>query len=481
MESTSLLHIAIVSKDGRVLGTVSNPIRASFTDRWLALPTGEITVAADDPCVPHLLTPGARVSVTYERNPVTPAYWGILGGRLMWPHFDGRVGDRTGSLMSDGEITFQVTGEWRILRNTRAWVIPGSPLEASSLSDPGQSWSPDPIPVGQDGGRWGYFQWGPLTYAAEFVKQLIDLNINNRWEQRFGAGLLRPLEFLNWGSPDIPLGNDVTGSLPDVRFGTVEDAVIRLLTAGKLGMRIESVPVQSGSSSSSRYNRTVKFFEPRVWPVTLTPDAGTVVDGSWAQTAPNATDVIVGGPGELSARAFTGQSDVDLSLLWGERIEVFREATNAPVEWPAAVAEALRVVKYYLLRPEVPTPQKEAFARALATAGLDALADGQVTSGVTAQIAESEGFRFTGAIDPGSGVPRGFAVGDVVTIAPSAAAAYSGLTFTDRITEVTVSVSRDRGVTVTPQVGQRNDDPDVRLALAVRALAEANSRRASSQ
>lgn len=464
-EMTRALTILLFDKFGYRQGWISDPLSISVTPRWLSASTGEITVRASDPKLTTMLEDGARVSVWFadtDNETDYPAFQERAGSQVL----SGWLRDPVGGFLAGGSVTFQIQGDWSILRTTPARVVPTNPLEAVSLSDAAQSYDLGAAPpTGEDSGRWGYYQWpsGPQS-AAQAVTTFLEDQVNSLYLDQLGIS-----QYIRVASMG---GADVTASLPQVRFGTVEDYVVPILRAAGIGFRIyydehESIP--------DKYRHWGSFWVPKTWSTVFTPESGVVRDGQWALNYPNATHITVGGPGELTARAFYGVNDLPLAVAQQRIMGVFREATGAPIEWPTSLAEQYRIAKYYLLRPEITTEQKAAFETFLSTAGTKALTDGAPTSGVSLKLAESEGFRFTGHNG------GGFAVGDIVSVAPSAETAVSGLTFTDRITECTIAMSVANGITVTPQLGQKKDDPNVQLALAIRGLADAQARKNTSQ
>lgn len=441
------LFVTLYDKEQKRQGWISNPISVTVTERFLAMSTGEITVSSADVNLPAMMQPGARVTVRFRPLPdsSTSDYgYMMISGPLRNPR---------GSFLPGGTVTFQIESDWRVLRNTLARVVPTNALEASSLSDPGQSWSVASPPSGEDGSRNGYFNWGGYTAinSVTMVQQLLD-QVNVRWTAVYGS----PILFVSGTAPGI------LAIPPQVRFGSVEKYVVPLLQASGAGLRI-----YAGSGGL-----VAEIWQPKTWPTVFTPESGVVRDGEWSMSYPEATHVTVGGPGDLAARAFLGVNNTALAAAHRDLIEVFREATGAPAVWPTSLAEQYRLAKYYMLRPEPTAAQKAEFQLFLQRAGEDVLFDGAPTSGVSLELSESKGFQYSGT---------GFNVGDIITVAPSSQTAITGLTFTDRITEVTVSVSSDKGLTVTPQVGQKKDDPDTQLALAVQSLAAANNRRNINQ
>lgn len=465
-ESDRTLHLTVFDKRGRRKGWVSNPLSARVTERWLALGDGEVTVADTDPIVPHLLEEGAWLSAhVIDAAPaefLPPEDFSWYGQIIAGP-----VTGLSGSL-TPGTLTCRFVDNWTRIRDVLAWVVPAGNVKATALDDLAQARilqpeTPGPPPPGTIEGLVGRMDWGgaPIT-AAQAIDILLAENLNRRYQADLGRDVYAGIAGPGGGE----LVNDI---LPQVRMGTLEEYAKRLLATSDLGMKI----VTRGDTLFSY------FWQPRTWSTVFTPDSGVVEAGDWNLEHPTATRALIGGPGEEAARAFRQYVDTDLAARFGRVIEVFRDATGAPMEWPDDLTDELRVAMYYHLRAEVSAERRADFERFLDDAAADVFEDGAPTSGVSVTLAESEGFRYrpTDNLD----TRNGFRIGDRVTVSPSAASATAGLRFTDRLTEITITQSRDNGFSVTPQLGQKKDDPDAQLAQAIRALAESNRRRATNQ
>lgn len=465
-ESVATLRFTVYDKDLVRQGWIGSPLSARVTERWLGLGDAEITVSATDPILEPLLKPGARVVIDYVRDG---------GGSSV---LTGMVRNPRGSFMPGGTVTVQVQDDWRWLRNINAYVVPGGNVKADSLTDMAQSVNPSGAytPPGTIRNREGRYVWPstPTVLPAETaVHKFLETHLKFRWREEFGDnGPNFPYRFS--GAYDQGRGPDVRGILPQVRFDSLESVVVPLLQAGNLGLRFKQTPgdLHEGIRGANAW----EMWEPKVWAHTFTPDSGVLRDGEWSMEYPNTTNVIIGGPGEEAARAFRRYENThNLKTEYEDLIDGFKDATGAPVYWPETVTdEWKKVPMYYHLMGEIPADRKTAFETFLNTAGAKALTEGAPTSGVSLELAESEGFQY------GDGPDR-FRTGDILTVAPSAETALTGLTFTDRITSTTITMSRDTGVTVTPQLGQKKDDPDIRLALAIRDLAATNRTRSINQ
>lgn len=466
MEQDRQLRFTLLDKDGNWLGVVGDFDYLTVTERWLAQGTGEISVSATHPKLPQMIEAGARYTVDLINETNTPVQ--VSRGSLR---------DPVGSFVPGGSVRFQLEDDWRVLQNILVRVRPDEALEASSLTDTAQSnEATPPAPSGTDTGRTGYWLFGggatPII-AEDGVLGILAVHLAARWLAEFGTSRF-----------SMPIsegrGPNVRSMVEQFRFCTIAEAVGPILEYANLGLMFNQF-----SSPGSTALEFAVIWEPLTWPITLTPDSGTVVDGEWSLSSPTATDAVVGGPGELASRAFIGETDSDLRTEYSDLIEVFRNATGAPLVWPTTLAEQYRVAKYFHLltiADGVTVAEQTAFAQFLETAAADVLAEGAPTSGVSIELQESTGFRF-GGIPVAVGVVgdrAGFATGDMVTVAPSAQTALTGLTFTSRITETTLTQSKT-GLTITPQVGKRIGDPDQLMADTVRAIADSNRRQATAQ
>lgn len=468
MQTDRYLRATLRDKAGRWLGVLGSYNYLTVTERWHALGSGEIEVESTNVKLPLMMQPGCRIFVEMVTGSIeegvtqaVPVMQGILSNPVL-------------GFMEKDTVRFQITDDWRYLRNFLAWVRPELPLEVASLTATGQSVEATILPpAGSDAGRTGYWAWATTTpYPAETaISDFLDIHLRNRWLAEMGYG-----RFSSFPSEDR--GGDVSGSLPQVRFGMLEDYVLPLLELSGLGMRFTS---QFGGTNIEQATNW-EFWEPRLHERIFTPDSGVIVEGTASLKYPTAMDVVVGGPGEQASRHFLGVDDLTgMKETYGDFIEVFREATGAPIEWPDALAETLRSAKYYLLRPEVTTEQKTAFLQFMISAGMEAQAAGAPTSGVSLKIQESEGFKYTGLPQRGTARGSGFTTGDLMTVSPSGNTTLSDLTFTDRITETTLTQTPDNGLTVSPVLGNPSDSPDRKQAKAIRSLFDSARRKNINQ
>ena len=418
------VRMTVFDKNFQRKGWIGNPISYSFTPRFNAQGTGSIMLKQGDPILAHLLADGARIVCDYR------------GEHLM----SGRQWGAEGGLLPADPVTVQIRADWMSL-GTLAFVDPAGNVGPSSLSDPAQATVTGAQTAGTVENQGGHFAWpDTITTREAAIKHLLAANLRDR------LGI--PLHV----AADRGRGGTVS-QLPQLRMGTLADAVGPLLTGGGLGLELSHL------IDSDRLSLDV--WEPRTYARKLTARSGIVRGGRWRLSPPDATRAVVAGPGEMAARAFLSIVDSTLEARYGVILERSRDATNGTLEW-GELAESLQVAKYYLLRPEISAVDKAAFLRRLGDAGADLLAETGPTSGLSMQLSETKNFHFGGA--------DGVHLGDRLTVTAQ------GIDFTEPLTECTISLSKDGAFNVTPAVGQITDSPARNLALAIAALASAQRR-----
>lgn len=437
-------RIDVYRNDFTWVGTIGNPISISGSVVFNGLSVFEIELKADDPIIEDLLEPGCRVTMIYRDADL----------------FSGVVTAMNGSIIANGTVTVTLESDWRILQNTLAYIRPLNQVEATTISvknassatAEAQAWLPGGAATqGTSGtviGQYGYYLWDPsVIYAETAIKTLITENAVSR--------LGRPITVL----PDLGRGPDLKtpGLLPLVRNETLETTCLEILTMNGIGLNIAQVPRDDTIS--------VDVFEPEVWDMPLTAESGVIASGNWSFKGPTMTRAFIGGPGDLAARYFKNFTDTTgLEALYGDIIEVFRDATSgANLAWPEGVTDDLgKVPKYYLLRGDIPTADKNAFSAAISEVAREGLLEGLPTYGLSAQLSETDSFHFGGS--------DGIQLGDTVTIKT-----VTGELYTDKITQADFEFGN--GVfKVTPHMGVIQDDPNVQLAKTIATLARGQRR-----
>lgn len=214
-------------------------------------------------------------------------------------------------------------------------------------------------------------------------------------------------------APDQGRGATITVQM---RMHPLADRLLPVVDQAGVGITVR----QSGAVLE------VDCYESADFPRTLSEASGIVTEWSWSLANPEATRVVIGGDGEGTARTFRALVDTARETEWGDVIEVFRDARNAnsPAEMDAT--------------------------------GTEVLTEGSPTSGLSVRLAETSTFRYGQAIK----------VGDRVRIEVG-----PGVIVEDVLREATISWTRDSGLSVTPLVGERSDDPNRTLARSIARLA----------
>ena len=422
-----------------------------------AVSSGTFELDADDPVNAYLQTPGARVTCTYRGK----------------QEMSGPVRKQGLGLLPTDRAVYTVEDDWRVFGNTLSWVVPSpaytsqGKLDAQALTDDAQAISTVAHDPGTNAG-YGAFVFttgtgGSLTSEAA-IKQLVRANLVTRlgaaWQAARGTAGVPWTVYADQGR-----GGDagVAGKLPVPRFGTMADDLGPLLTWSGLRLRA----FQDGAGIS------VEVDAPTTWTQLVTLDSGILTDGSGSIAGPNATRIAVGGPGDVTARDWHEVLDTTgLESLWGDVIEVLKDASSAPITWPTTVSSALQVAKYYRLRTEVDAASKATYLAALNQAGADGLTDGLPKSGIGVTLAETPTFHFGGTdgVALGTNIPIQLAAASRGATAPIIVAKATG---------ATITLDEQTGITCTTTVGDRTDDPDLELATALAAVQTALRRRAS--
>lgn len=437
-------RIDVYNNDFTWVGTIGNPISITGSVVFNGLSVFEIELKTDDPIVEELILPGARVTMIYRDAPL----------------FSGVVTAATGSLILSGSVKFQFESDWRILKNTLAFIRPANQVEATTISvknaddatAQAQAWLPGgALTQGTSGtviGQTGYYKWASsVVYAETAIKTLISENAVTR--------LGRPVTV----APDLLRGGDIKtpGLLPVLRLETLEQACNEILSLDGLGLTVQQAPRST--------TITADVMVPNTWDMPLTAESGVIAEGEWTYKAPTMTRTLLGGPGDLAARYFKTMVDTTgLESQYGDIVEVFRDASSgAELVWPEGVTvEENKVPKYYTLRTDVTTAQKTAFVNSINRIGIEGLAEGLPRFGISAELSETDFFHFGGT--------DGIQLGDWVTVK-----GFTGDLYSDQITQARFEFGN--GVfKVTPVMGKIEDDPNTQLAETIADLARGQRR-----
>lgn len=212
-------------------------------------------------------------------------------------------------------------------------------------------------------------------------------------------------------APDLGRG---TSSTYTFRFHPVYDRLFPAVDQAGIGISVQ----QSGAGL------TLDCYAPRTYPHTLSTESGTVIGGTYSLAGPTATRVVVGGQGDGTARTFKGYTDSTREADWTDIIETLQDARDSGA------------------------------ADVYASRAAEVLAAGASLGGLSLVLSETPNFRYGGS---------GLRVGDQVT------AEVNGQMFTDTLREAHLSWDSSGDLAI-PVIGERKNDPDIKLAKRIRAL-----------
>jgi hypothetical protein len=361
----SPFRITIYDRDFQRQGWLGNPESLSVSVNHNDVGDASITVAASNAKVPLLLERGARVVIEYQDEHL----------------ISGAVRTRSGQGPSvNGSLTFSVVDDFRLFHRILGWPVPGAAITAQTN------------------------EYHTISGPAETVlKTVVTANAITRLGQPVTV------------APDLGRGANITASF---RFHPLADRLFPAVDVAGIGVTVR----QDGSGL------LVDCYEPILHPRTLTEAAGVVVEWSWTSSEAEATDVVVGGQGEGTARQFAKYADVPLASVIGERIEVFRDARD--------------------------TSSGDVFGER----ATETFAETAMKAGLSVKLAETSVFRYGG--------PGGVRKGDVVNLEVG-----GGLVITDTLRSATLSWTRANGLEVSPAIGDISESTDKALASAIATVA----------
>lgn len=170
----------------------------------------------------------------------------------------------------------------------------------------------------------------------------------------------------------------------------------------------------------------VDFYVPGTYPATIKEATGVVTVNSFSNSRPTLTRVIVGDQGQKTSRNFRQVIDSTTETDFVEVLESFVDArdTNDSTEINDRANEALT--------------------------------EGAAKAGLSVSLAEIGDFAYG---------EDGFVLGDYVPIE-----LIGGTMITEQITEVVISQTIDNGTTVTPKIGDSEDEPTKKLVKTIQNL-----------
>jgi hypothetical protein len=355
-------------------GWVGNPQSLSVTVRWNGVGTASITVPAGHNRLAAMLAKGSRAVVEYD------VAWDKEGA-ADWRHVlsGPRASFQANGPVGQASYTFTYVDDWRLLQRVNGWQVPGSAIGSQSGSE-----------------------YDTRTGAAETVaKAFITANAVTR------LGLPVTVETTHgWGST-ITVASRMD-KLADKLLPVVEQAGVGILVR------------QSGSGL------LVTARQPVTHAQVLTEENAAIRQWSLSDSAPDATRVIVGGPGEGTARTFRLVTDATAETDWGDVIEGFLDATDVSTN------------------------------TLLDARGTAFLAENAAKTGLNLELADTPGLRLL----------RDFNVGDVLTLS------VAGVAITETVQEATLGWDPKDGVTVKPTVGGWDGNPGKKFGRLVAAIAK---------
>lgn len=361
----SPFRITLYNKEFVRQGWLGDPESVSVSVNHNAVGDAAIVVGSSNAKIPLLFERGARVVIDYREEQI----------------MSGAVRARSGQGPAlDGSMTFTVVDDWRLFHRILGWPVPTAPLTGQT-------------------NEFHAFS-GP---AETVLKTAVLTNAVNR--------LGEPITI----AEDLARGENISVAF---RFHPLADLLFPAVDTAGIGATVR----QQGAGL------VVDCYEPSLHPRTLTEVGGVVTEWSWTQAEAEATDVIVGGAGEGTARAFAGYTDPALAAALGERIEVFRDASSTG----SGDVMAERAQETF-----IETARK---------------------SGLSVTLAETSVFRYGGF--------GGVRVGDQVSLEVG-----DGLVITDTLRSATFSWTRDNGLEVVPAIGEITDNTDKVFAEALAAVA----------
>jgi hypothetical protein len=392
------LHL--FDKNRRPAGTAGGMVYLSTVLGFNQADTGEVQMLVDDSANQRMAKPGARWVLEHGGR--------LRSGRIIQPKWD---------ISPAGLVTYQLRGDWSLLDETQAWVVPENPISPRQLGEIAQAVQVG-IPVPNTvAGQSGYFAWNPeLTTAEAALKDIIGRNF---------ARLGRPVHIRD----DQGRGGDPRGYLPEVRFGTLADAIRPILEASGLGVRIwqelAGGPLQ------------LDVWEPRTHRRKLTFKSGALAGGTAGLGYPDFTRLVLMGAGDLAARAFDVIANEDLEAEIGHVIEGSHDSTGGDMKWPEGVPDEEQIPAWYRNRTDV---DAAAYQRYLDSEGEKALAEAAAKNELELTLTESPSFSFA---------EGGYDVGDFLGITAG------GLPWQDRVTTVSLSRASNGAGSIKPALANQ--------------------------
>jgi hypothetical protein len=336
----------------------------------------EITVKASHNRLPEMLTPGTRMALFLRGE-------NVCQGPIRTQEGSGPGNNTT--------FTFGVEDNFRILKNFLVFQVPGGNMAAQS----------------------GAYNWTETGNIESVFKHMVELNLGTRG--------VEPVTV----APNLNRGGTITSS---ARMATVFNEMFPLLESKGLIAKVTSTPA----------GLVVDVVEPGTFANKLTESSRIIRKWRYKLEAPDVTNVIVGGGGQGTARVFKERWDAARHTLWGDHIEVFRDARDTSV------------------------------TATLNDRGDETLFDGAGTTSLEVQLGETKSFKFGG--------PTGLKVGQIVT----AEVANGLVSVTDTLREIEFSWNVDDGLELKGIIG-RKVAPIAKVTTAMQRLSGSINKMKASQ
>jgi len=359
-----LFQLDLYNKNRVWQAPVGSFISLEGTKRFDNISDLSFTVKATHKRLGLMLTPGTRVRC-----------------RLRGETFiEGPIREHAGAGPGvSGTFTFDVEDNFRVLRNLLIYQVPGGSMAAQS----------------------GAYRYEITGNMETVLKDIIDKNKYRSFEPIILA-------------PNLNRGGTVTAQ---ARMAKIYNEVFPLLESMGLGVTIVASPA----------GLTIDVYEPGTYPNPLTEQSRVVRKWKSRVVAPDVTDVVVGGAGEGTARVFIRKTDTTAETLWGDHIEVFRDARDADN------------------------------SDTLNERADETLFDGRGSASLEVTLAEAGNFKFGG--------PTGLKVGQVCT----AKVANGLVEVTDILREIDFSYDAEKGLQLKGTIG-RKTDPNAAVVNAISTL-----------
>lgn len=302
----------------------------------------------------------------------------------------GPVREREGGMTND--LVFEVQSDWRLLHNFLGYVNPGERVTSGTLARQGEDSA--------------YYTIGRKP-AETVLKDVVRKNILER------------------------RGYTKLTVAPDKGRGAVMEASFRMHPLyDRLFPAVQDAGLVVTVEQKDDQGLVLDCYEPQDYPNELTSASRVIQNWKFNGSAPEATSGVLGAQGQGEAREFLAFRDSARETLWGDVVEVFKDARD--------------------------TSDGATHAQRIASALLETSAK----SSLTVELAESGNFKILG--------PKGLKPGQRVT---ARVGRGKGITVTDIVSEVNLKLTRAEGLKLTATIGPK-DDPDALLLQAITALAK---------